>query len=60
MRVYIVPLELKIFTFWEFAVASLTLVGFVWYANWKARGARARWFSGTGMIFKRKHRAYVR
>lgn len=37
MRIYDVPLELKIYVFVGFAVASLALFGFVWYGNWKAR-----------------------
>ena len=37
MQVYDVPLELKILIFGGFAVLSLTLYGFVWYSNWKAR-----------------------
>lgn len=37
MNAYDVPLELKIYILVGFAVASLALFGFVWYANRKAR-----------------------
>lgn len=55
MHAYDVPLELKIYIFVRFTLASVALFGFVWYSNWKARRKDTADPTHPKRMTKRKH-----